>query len=54
MRNPKFEKWFAKWADLDLEMVENMWNGRSYTSRNYTVEAAWAAWCAALGFEVQS
>ena len=54
MRNPKFEKWFAKWVDLDPEQVENMWDGRTYEHYRYHVEMAWAAWCAALGFEVQS
>lgn len=54
MRNTNFEKWFAKWAGLDLEMVESMWDGTTYQHYRYTVEAAYKGWCAALGFEVQS
>jgi hypothetical protein len=52
MRNKKFEAWFAKWAELNEERVADMWNGKTYEDYRYTVEAAWVAWCAALGFEV--
>lgn len=52
MRNKKFEAWFSEWAEIDEDQVSDMWNGKSYESYRYTVESAWAAWCAALGFEV--
>lgn len=51
MRNRKFEAWFAKHNDLDLDYVAEMYDGETYRSYDYYVELAWAAWCAALGFE---
>ena len=50
MRNKLFEQWFAKYNDLDPSGVADMWNGETYTSWDYHVEIAWAAWCNALGF----
>ena len=46
-RSKRFESWFSRWAGLDLEIVESMWNGEYYRSYKYNVEPAWAAWCAA-------
>lgn len=53
MRNRNFEQWFARHICAELRNVEAMWcrHARTYTSRSYHVEMAWAAWCAALGFE---
>lgn len=50
MRNKKFEQWFAKYNNLELSRVEDMFDGETYTSWDYHVELAWAAWCNALGF----
>jgi hypothetical protein len=52
MRNKKFEAWFSKWVGISEDRVSDMWNGKSYESYRFTVESAWAAWCAALCFEV--
>ena len=50
MRNTKFEAWFANESGIPLKTVRKMWDGKTYESRMYFIELAWAAWCAALGF----
>jgi uncharacterized membrane protein len=51
MRSKRFEAWFAHHNGIPVEEVEAMFTGRTYESWDYYVETAWAAWCAALGFE---
>ncbi len=53
MRSKQFEEWFAKHNDLPSSRVRAMYDtySRTYTDYDYHVELAWAAWCAALGFE---
>lgn len=51
MRNKRFEAFFAKRIGLHERDVAAMFNGQTYVSSSYHVEVAWAAWCAALGFE---
>lgn len=50
-RNKKFEDWYARYLNVELTYIQEMWDGSTYTSSVYHVEIAWAAWCAALGFE---
>ena len=50
MRSHRFEIWFSRHADLDLDRVASMWDGSTYRDYCYNVENAWAAWCAALNF----
>ncbi len=56
MRSRRFEEWFADHNDIPLDRVEAMYDtySRTYTDYDYHVELAWAAWCAALGFEVEA
>lgn len=54
MRHRGFEVWFARRIGLSLRKVQEMWDGETYTSREYLVEIAWAAWCGALGFDTES
>lgn len=53
MRNKRFERWYARHIAVAPGAVAAMWSRheRTYISRSYYVEVAWAAWCAALGFE---
>lgn len=51
MRNKRFEAWFARRIGVSQGEVAQMFDGTTYTSREYYVELAWAAWCEALGFE---
>jgi len=51
MRSKRFEAWFAEENDIPLDRVAAMHDGRTYRDWDYHVELAWAAWCAALGFE---
>ena len=46
--NARFEAWFAERCGLHVEDVAAMFNGQTYTSSNYHVELAWAAWLEAL------
>lgn len=48
MRSPRFEAWYAKHTNLNLAEVASMWQGDTYTSYDYFVELAWAAWCEAV------
>ena len=54
MRNKRFERWYARRIFAAPGDVAAMWNRheRTYISRSYHVEMAWAAGCAALGFEI--
>ncbi len=54
MRSRQFEAWFAKHNDIPLDRVACMYGHGTYTDWDYHVELAWAAWCAALGFEVEA
>jgi hypothetical protein len=51
MRNKRFERWYAKHIGEGVSRVSQMYNGETYEDWDYHVEVAWAAWCAALGFE---
>ena len=48
MRSKRFEAWFAKRNDISLNIVKSMWEGSTYTSYDYHVELAWAAWLEAI------
>lgn len=54
MRNKRFEQWYADRIDEPADRVAAMYDddARTYRDWDYHVEIAWAAWCAALGFEV--
>jgi hypothetical protein len=51
MRNQRFEQWFSRHVNVPLSEVRAMFDGRTYRSYDWHVETAWAAWCAALGFD---
>lgn len=51
MRNKRFEQWFAKHIGEGAALVAQMYDGQTYRSWDYHVEIAWAAWCAAQGYE---
>lgn len=48
MRSRRFEKWYANQIEQPIEYVTKMWNGVTYTSWEYHVETAWAAWQEAI------
>lgn len=48
MRNPRFEVWFSHRNGISLNYVRSMWNGATYTSCDYHIELAWAAWNEAI------
>lgn len=48
MRSARFEAWFAHRNGIPLDSVWSMWNGETYTSYDYHVELAWAAWNEAI------
>lgn len=50
MRNHRFEKWFAKRCGIDISVVAHMYKNHTYTSYDYHIELAWAAWCEATGY----
>lgn len=51
MRSRVFEQWFSRHVGIPLETVRVMFDGHTYRSYDWHVEIAWAAWCAALGFD---
>jgi len=51
VRSRRFEAFFAKRIGASADLVAAMFDGSTYRDYNYHVELAWAAWCAALGFE---